>query len=268
MTSFDRLCFRSFNPPQPQSAPALLLHGFATTGLQQWQMTGWAKRLLAAGIPVLLADLPYHGVQYLKDSAPDSLRQGDIEDGVEVVGREFFSSIAAAIAGYIEELDTPVHLVGFSAGARIAYEVATEDSGLVRSLTVGGLPQHSDLVQLNAYLNPASSSPDKTAGELNPAFAPIIDQSVLTREALARFVSHPVDFEFDPDQHLPQAPTLVVSGTADTIAGDPGWLLRALKAHGLEHRWLELTNRDHVNALTSGVFKRETIAWIQQHQQG
>ena len=64
----------------------------------------------------------------------------------------------------------------------------------------------------------------------------------------------------NPGAH-PHAPIAVVLGDADTIAADGAELYDMVREDNPLNRFIPLPGRDHVNALTSGVFRRGALAF-------
>lgn len=241
-------------------APVLLIPGFASPGLQVWHTTGWIKKLNAAGFSCYVFDLPYHTPENVDESASPGA-QLPARSTLQVTGQELYSGISESLAGFIESLSTQAHVVGFSAGARIAWELASTHSDVVKSLTVGGLPPHSEFGDLREYLSSVVGGTPHVPASLNPMFVQLVEQTPISAHALEHFVNLPQHFDFDPSVMTPQCPTIVVAGTADTVSGSPAWLTHALETQQVPHQELLVEGRNHINTLTSGVFKKAVIDW-------
>ena len=299
-----------YQPQQLKSRiPALMIHGFATRGEQLYGGTGWIRQYLRAGYPVLIVDLPYHSDEYLKDpqftvdcklpdntgvrsrTIPfDSVRSVDAA-GQPLTPMHLFTNLLAQLLRTVAtendlgvELQPRAHVIGFSFGARIGWELALTHPEAVASLTLGGLPLHDHLITLRAMLE-AHEGTSVTAGSETPAadstddavasFTSIIDNSPIQPEALLKFVQVPFDPFFDvpalragspnlpagdPGAH-PRVPIAVVLGDADTIAADGAELYDMVRGNNPLNRFISLPGRDHVNALTSGTFRRGALAF-------
>ena len=301
-----------YQPQQLTSrVPALMIHGFATRGEQLYGGTSWIRQYLRAGYPVLIVTLPYHSDEYLKD--PESMRAIDckLPDHTGVRSRSIpFNSVPAvdaagqpltpihlltgALAQLLRtvatendlgvELQPRAHVIGFSFGARIGWELALTHPEAVASLTLGGLPLHDHLITLRAMLEAhegtsASASAETPAAdstdEAIASFTSIIDNSPIQPDALLKFVQIPFGPFFDvpalragspnlpaghPGAH-PHAPIAVVLGDADTIATDGAELYDMVRGNNPLNRFISLPGRDHVNALTSGAFRRGALAF-------
>ncbi|MBF1681022.1 MAG: alpha/beta hydrolase [Rothia sp.] len=301
-----------YQPQQLKSRiPALMIHGFATRGEQLYGGTSWIRQYLRAGYPVLIVALPYHSDEYLKDpesmhaidcKLPDNtgVRSGTIPfDSVPSVDAEgqpltpmhLFTNLLAQLLRTVAtendlgvELEPRAHVIGFSFGARVGWELALTHPEAVASLTLGGLPLHDHLITLRAMLEahegtsvtadgetPAADSTDEAIA----SFTSIIDNSPIQPDALLKFVRIPFGPFFDvpalragspnlpaghPGAH-PHAPVAVVLGDADTIAADGAELYDMVRGNNPLNRFISLPGRDHVNALTSGAFRRGALAF-------
>ncbi len=99
--------------------PMLLLHGF--TGCAQ----SWAEVMKPLSLKhrVVAIDLPGHGLT----QAPDDVAQDVTQFAMPVVSQQVASFITTLIG-------TPVHLVGYSMGGRLALHVALEHPAWVQRL--------------------------------------------------------------------------------------------------------------------------------------
>lgn len=301
-----------YQPQQLKSRiPALMIHGFATRGEQLYGGTGWIRQYLRAGYPVLIVALPYHSDEYLKD--PESMHAIDckLPDNTSVRSRtipfdsvppvdaagqpltpmHLFTNLLAQLLRTVAtendlgvELEPRAHVIGFSFGARVGWELALTHPEAVASLTLGGLPLHDHLITLRAMLE-AHEGTSVTADSETPAadstdeaiasFTSIIDNSPIQPDALLKFVRIPFGPFFDvpalragspdlpaghPGAH-PHAPIAVVLGDADTIAADGAELYDMVRGNNPLNRFISLPGRDHVNALTSGAFRRGALAF-------
>ena len=313
-----------YQPQQLKSrVPALMIHGFATRGEQLYGGTSWIRQYLRAGYPVLIVTLPYHSDEYLKDpesmhaidcKLPDNtgVRSGtipfdsvpsvdaapsvDVMPSVDVAAQpqtpmHLFTNLLAQLLRTVAtendlgvELEPRAHVIGFSFGARVGWELALTHPEAVASLTLGGLPLHDHLITLRAMLE-AHEGTSVTADSETPAadstdeaiasFTSIIDNSPIQPDALLKFVRIPFGPFFDvpalragspnlpaghPGAH-PHAPVTVVLGDADTIAADGAELYDMVRGNNPLNRFISLPGRDHVNALTSGAFRRGALAF-------
>lgn len=318
--TLPNLEYTLYQPQQLKSrVPALMIHGFATRGDQLYGGTGWIRQYLRAGYPVLIVNLPYHTNEYLKDPqftvdcklpAHTQVASGEIpfdsvhsvdaasvdSAGVNAAGQPLtpIHLLTGALAQLLRtvatendlgvELAPRAHVIGFSFGARIGWELALTHPEAVASLTLGGLPLHDHLITLRAMLEAhegtsASASAETPAAdstdEAIASFTSIIDGSPIQPDALLKFVRIPFGPFFDvpalragspdlpvghPGAH-PRVPVAVVLGDADTIAADGAELYDMVREDNPLNRFISLPGRDHVNALTSGAFRRGALAF-------
>lgn len=308
--SLPGLEYTLYQPNQLKSRfPALMIHGFATRGDQLYGGTGWIRQYLRAGYPVLVVNLPYHTDEYLKDlqftvdcklpthtqvmsgeipfsSVPSTNAAGERLSPMHQLTSALAQLLRAVAAenGLGVELQPRAHVIGFSFGARIGWELALTHPEAVVSLTLGGLPLHDHLITLRSMLEAyegtsASASAETPAADSTEgavaSFTSIIDNSPVQPEALLKFVQIPFGPFFDvpalragspdlpaghPGAH-PHAPIAVVLGDADTIAADGAELYDMVHDDNPLNRFISLPGRDHVNALTSGVFRRGALAF-------
>ena len=310
--TLPNLEYTLYQPQQLTSrVPALMIHGFATRGEQLYGGTGWIRQYLRAGYPVLIVDLPYHSDEYLKD--PESMHAIDCKlpnntgvrsraipfdsvPSVDAAGQpltpmHLYTNLLAQLLRTVAtendlgvELAPRAHVIGFSFGARIGWELALTHPEAVASLTLGGLPLHDHLITLRAMLEAhegtsASASAETPAAdstdEAIASFTSIIDGSPIQPDALLKFVRIPFGPFFDvpalragspdlpaghPGAH-PRVPVAVVLGDADTIAADGAELYDMVREDNPLNRFISLPGRDHVNALTSGAFRRGALAF-------
>ena len=313
-----------YQPQQLKSRiPALMIHGFATRGEQLYGGTSWIRQYLRAGYAVLIVALPYHSDEYLKDpesmhaidcklpdntgvrsgtipfdSVPsvDAVPSADAAPSVDAAAQpltpmHLFTNLLAQLLRTVAiendlgvELEPRAHVIGFSFGARVGWELALTHPEAVASLTLGGLPLHDHLITLRSMLE-AHEGTSVTADSETPAadstdeaiasFTSIIDNSPIQPDALLKFVRIPFGPFFDvpalragspnlpaghPGAH-PHAPIAVVLGDADTIAADGAELYDMVRGNNPLNRFISLPGRDHVNALTSGAFRRGALTF-------
>lgn len=308
--SLPGLEYTLYQPNQLKSRfPALMIHGFATRGDQLYGGTGWIRQYLRAGYPVLVINLPYHTDEYLKDlqftvdcklPTHTQVMSGEIPFSsvlsTNAAGERLspMHQLTSALAQLLRavatenglgvELQPRAHVIGFSFGARIGWELALTHPEAVVSLTLGGLPLHDHLITLRSMLEAyegtsASASAETPAADSTEgavaSFTSIIDNSPVQPEALLKFVQIPFGPFFDvpalrtgspnlpaghPGAH-PHAPIAIVLGDADTIAADGAELYDMVRDDNPLNRFISLPGRDHVNALTSGVFRRGALAF-------
>lgn len=274
-----------YTPEHPtQQALVLMIHGFATRGDQLWGGTGWVRQYLRTGYTVIAVDLPYHGRGWLKDpsfSVAAKLPPGtavqvgtlapapDGADTTDAMGA-LVEALTRLLDGLQESGNTtsqrhPVHVVGFSFGAHLGWDLAVAHPHLVASLVLGGLPLCDHLQDLKVLFDGGTIDDTETL----QAFTSIISSSPIRQEALHRFVA--LSFApFDPDAirggQRPHCPILMAVGTEDNVAADAHELYDMVASDNPQNELLLLPGRDHVNALTAGVFRRAALAFSQDSE--
>ncbi|WP_409180465.1 alpha/beta fold hydrolase [Amycolatopsis sp. VS8301801F10] len=214
--------------------PVVLIHGFASSATSDWPAEYWADPLAAAGRETVVVHLPGHpgGPKVAKAEEVSTTRVVD----------------ALAECAGSEEVD----VVGYSLGARLAWDLAVHPKASVRRLVLGGLSPREpfaavDLVAARAAVRGGPSPEDPLTGAIAAMAAAGDAESLLNLvEGLARE-------PFDPGAGVPRVPTLFLSGRQDFMA------------HGIEQlvaqvpgaRWRQVAG-DHRGALV-GVELREAV---------
>jgi pimeloyl-ACP methyl ester carboxylesterase len=106
--------------PSDDSSPAVVLvHGFATSAARTWRDNGWIDLLNDMGRRVVAPDLLGHGTN---DKPHDPAAYDHLEDGV--------------LQAFPPE---PVDAIGFSLGARVLLDLASQHPGRFHRLVVAGV---------------------------------------------------------------------------------------------------------------------------------
>lgn len=233
----------------PDGAPVLLIHGFSSNAQRNWIDTGWSGALAEAGLRGIAMDLRGHG---------DS---GRPTTGYEVP--RFLDDVDAVLEQLM--LDEPPGAIGYSMGARLLWRHAGTRTLAFRALVLGGLPagdpfQRFDLdLALRAMAGEAEAGPTESFVVDLAGVFPEHDPATLVH--LAAEVS---DTLFDPEQAPPTAPTLLMTGDRDTRAPDSASLVPLLA----DGRFAPIPGRNHMNAPTSGAFRREATAFLAARLRG
>lgn len=190
---------------QPRGAvtgPAVvLIHGFASTGADDWPAARWAVPLAAAGRETLVVRLPGHG------------SGGPVAAPGEATTTRVLEQLATTMGTEV------VDVVGYSLGARLAWDLAAQGAVPVRQLVLGGLSAFDpfgavDLAAARAFVAGGTTPSDPiTAAVAALASAPGRDAASLLNlvEGMARE-------PFDPAAKQPAVPTLFVAGIDDPMA--------------------------------------------------
>lgn len=220
------------------SGPAvLLIHGFASTARRNWIETGWTEAIARAGHRALLYDQRGHGDSDKRyrpeDYSPDRLA----DDAVAVLD-------AAEAARAV--------VMGYSMGARVALEVALTSAERVSGLVLSGIgARFRDLGGASddgeRDVAAAALEADDPSGfpEAALAYRRFADQTGQDRRALAACWRRPIRVITADDLSRVAAPTLVVVGDRDDVAGDAAPLARGIRGATL----VRLAGKNHMSAV-------------------
>ncbi|WP_426169979.1 alpha/beta fold hydrolase [Microbacterium sp. DWRC1-3] len=212
-----------------QGRPVAFLHGLASRGSVDWPDREWEGVL--GERPRMVIDLPAHG---------DSVALGSATTSVVL------DTIASSIGA--EEVD----LVGYSLGARLAWDLAHHPGVAVRRLVLGGLSAGEpfafvDLPAARAALAGARSPRDPLTGMIvqmvsMPGNRPADLLSLIEGLAAEPFV---------PGHSAPAVPVLLLGGADDEMAAgidDLAAMLPDARARRVPG--------DHLSALHTAEFRR------------
>lgn len=68
---------------------------------------------------------------------------------------------------------------------------------------------------------------------------------------------------YDPAAAVPPVPTLVVAGAKDDIAAEAASLVPLVAARGVIAAFVQIPDRDHINAVTSRDYKAAVVSFLQ-----
>ncbi|WP_421082916.1 alpha/beta fold hydrolase [Rothia nasimurium] len=248
-------------PDVGQDAPARLLegqqvvlvHGLAATAAVTWEQTRWVRDLHRAGAHLHLVTLPLHDFTPVGPGRVTRLPvASQLTRGIGLV-----PAIADSLAEYLQEVGHPVHLLGYSLGAHLVWQLTANSPRSVLSLTVGGMPLTLHTTDIHQAL--ANHQEDL----LPPDLAAVLTHSSMSRQALLDFTSYrlypPTGLQ-DLPSPLPGHPVLAFAGTKDRIAADLSDLAALLPAG--QTQLLGLEGRTHISCLTSGSLRSRTIDFL------
>ncbi|GGT01977.1 alpha/beta fold hydrolase [Nonomuraea spiralis] len=193
---------QTFTPDRPTGAPpVLLLHGFASSGRQDWVDTGIAAELAAAGRVVVVPDLPGHGGSPVP---------------AEAAGAPAVAAALLALAG-----DGPVDVVGYSLGARLAWELPELAPDRVRAVVLGGLSPFEPFAALDVAALRAAVAGGEPGDPMTGMIAAMIagaSGGVPERAAgLVRLVEGLRATPFEPKGWAGRTPPVFVAGAEDMM---------------------------------------------------
>lgn len=256
----DPQLFVEVHDPQNDAGlrPVLLLHGFSSSSKLNWHDTGWVAALLEAGRRVITVDLPGHG----RSGAPedmDSYSPSRIR--ADLLQIAFDAGVRPLRNG---DPTSGVDVVGYSLGARLAWEFGATQPEIVHRLVLGG-PNIADplaafdLIAAQNYLADGTPIADpSTSGLLKMAML-LPSNNIF---ALLSLVDAIKAEPFDPAEAVPHMPMLLVAGDQDERAATMPRLAELGIRAGSMAEQLTLPGRNHTNAITSRAFKQGAIAFL------
>jgi pimeloyl-ACP methyl ester carboxylesterase len=227
----------------------VLVHGFATSAEENWRRLGWYGAFERRGARVVALDLRGHG----RSEKPHE---------ASAYGVEAMAGDVAALMDHlgIERAD----LMGYSLGARLAAMAATAHPGRVATLILGGVgarllePREVEpgaMTMAEAMWTPEPSAiPDATLR----GFRQFADNQGEDRLALAAcsegLANSMANIAFDAIR----APTLVVAGSRDDLAGSPDALATIIPGA----KAVTLPGCDHFSAIPHALFKAAVFDFL------
>ncbi|WP_405219566.1 alpha/beta fold hydrolase [Agrococcus sp. Ld7] len=227
----------------PDGRPVLLIHGFSSNARRNWIDSGWGEPLAAAGLRGIAMDLRGHG-----DSDRPSTGYG-VQRFVDDVDAVLLQLALGEAPGAI----------GYSMGARLLWRHAGTRPFAFRSLVLGGLPAGDPFQQFDVDVALRALAGHEEPGPMESFIVELAqvfpEHDPATLVTLAGEVSRTL---FDPRETPPQVPTLLMTGEQDRRARDTETLLPLLP----RGRFETIPGRNHVNAPTSGHFRRAASAFL------
>lgn len=215
--------------------PVVLLHGLASSGVQDWPDAEWAG--VFGDRPVVVVDLPAHGSSPALGTAPTS-------------------EVLDALAAVVESAE--VDLVGYSLGARLAWDLARHPSVAVRRLVLGGLASgepfaHVDLAAARGALAGGEAPADPLTGMILHMVSLPGNRPAELIDLIEGLAAEP----FDPASGAPAQPTLLLGGADDGMSAGIGDLAVLLP----ESRVGRVPG-DHLGALHAPEFRAAAAAFL------
>ena len=244
----------AYDDIQPSGDPAgtiLLAHGFATNRDENWRRLGWYGAFERKGWRVIAMDMRGHG------------QSGKPHDAAAYAGGE----LIADLIGLLDHLGLGrVDLLGYSMGARLSLQIALEHADRIGNLIVGGVggrmfePPPADAPKMTMAEAMRSEDPESIADATMKGFRIFAEQQGEDRQALAAFTEGRGGATFDKDDLARiAAPTLVVAGARDQLAGDPQTLAAAIPGA----RAVTLPACDHFSAIPHALFKAAVFDFLE-----
>ncbi|MGG5171615.1 alpha/beta fold hydrolase [Pseudarthrobacter sp. J1738] len=250
--------FVEVHRPEQVSAlpPVLLIHGFASSARLNWQDTGWLNALLKAGRTVITVDLPGHGQSTAPEDmdsyAPSRIRADLLQIAYDAGARPVREGDASS----------GLDIIGYSFGARLAWELGATQRGLVRRMVLGGPARHDplaafDLRAAQQYLADGTPITDASTASLLKMAQLLPSNNIF---ALLTLVEAVKVEPFDPAEAAPSMPVLLIAGDQDERADTIPELISLLP--GGTAQQVIIPGRTHFNAITSRMFKDAAIEFL------
>ncbi|TBN58567.1 alpha/beta hydrolase [Glaciihabitans arcticus] len=223
------------------------VHGFSSSGLSNWQQSGWVRDLTRAGFRVLALDQRGHGAS---DKPHDTASY----------------SMEILVADLLTVLDTymidETALLGYSLGARVSWHAALDAPDRVTRAVLGGIPDGDPLTRFQvdqaraAIANGTRAEDPLTQGYLKMA-------SGLPGNDLGALVSLVEGMRGGPQPdpgNAPEQPLLFATGSEDPIL-DASRRLAGLIPNA---EFVAIPGRHHLNAPTSSDFRAAGLQFLQR----
>lgn len=224
--------------------PIVLIHGFASSAIEDFIAPGWGDTLAQAGRTAIAVDLPGHG------------------DSPAISGPEQ-ASTSAVVAAILDAAastlpDGDIDVIGYSLGGRLGWELPGS-SDRVRRIVLGGTSPFEpfaavDPTELTAVLGGAAPT-----NPLIDMMVGMISTPGRDTASLAQLIPGLASEPFSPAEGGPRVPTLLVAGSEDQMTQGVEGL-----AEGLPLATLTRVPGDHRGALDSPEFRAAAIAFLAQ----
>ena len=245
------LAYYDIQPAGGAAGTVLMVHGFATSRAENWRRLGWYGAFERKNYRLVALDLRGHG-------------ESEKPHDPAAYGRD---ALVGDIAGLMEHLALGrVDLMGYSMGARLSLQTALAHPDRIANLVVGGVggrmlqppptPSPGAMTMAEAM---RAENPDTITEKTLKGFRLFADQQGEDRLALAAF-SQGRGEAFDAgDLAAIAAPTLVVAGSRDEMAGDPQALADAIPGA----KSVTLPACDHFSAIPHALFKAAVFDFLE-----
>jgi pimeloyl-ACP methyl ester carboxylesterase len=239
-------------PPAGEPAGVIMLvHGFAMSRAESWKRLGWYAAFERKGWRAIAPDLRGHGESDKPHAASAYARADMIGD----------------LVALLDHLDVGrVDLMGYSMGAHLALGLALRHPERVGHLILGGvgarlLDGGGPMAQARMTMVEAmrTDDPDSISEPTLKGFRKFADLQGDDRLALAACSEGAGRPATADDLAGIRAPTLVVAGALDEIAGDPQRLADAIPGA----KCVSLPACDHFTAIPHALFKAAVFDFLE-----
>ena len=224
----------------------VLVHGFASNRTENWRRLGWYGAFERKGYRAVALDLRGHGESAKPHEAEAYRREALLGD----------------ITGLMDHLGiSRADVMGYSMGARLALALAIAHPERIDHLVLGGVggrlfePGREPGVMAAAL---TAEDPETISVPLLRSFRAFADEQGEDRLALAAFSEAPGEPFTRELVAAVGAPTLVVAGARDALAGDAEDLAMAIRGG----RAVTLPGCDHFSAIPHALFKANVLDFL------
>jgi pimeloyl-ACP methyl ester carboxylesterase len=234
----DGVAIATYEWGDPDAPAVVAVHGFASSAIANWHVTGWTRELARAGFRIVAIDQRGHG-ESDKPHDPSAF-------SMEILVTDLLTVVDTYL---IDEFD----LLGYSLGARVGWHTALEVPERLTRAVLGGIPDGDPLTRLmvdeaREFLAGGPRSTDRLTMAYLDMAAAMPDNDLGSLLSLVEGMRGGIQ----PDAgNPPQQPLLFATGTSDPILEQS----RALAAAAPRGSFLEIPDRNHFNAPTSKVFR-------------
>ncbi|HEY2051140.1 MAG TPA: alpha/beta fold hydrolase [Caulobacteraceae bacterium] len=229
----------------------VLVHGFASNRAENWKRLGWYAALQRGGYRVVALDLRGHG-ESAKPHEAEAYQRAEL---------------AADVLALMDEANLGrAHLMGYSMGAHLALAIALKAPERVDRLVLGGIggrvlgegpPRPTPAMSLSEAL--LAEDPAAIKDPIQRGFRQFAQIQGDDRQALAACSKGRGEAVTRQDLDGLSAPTLVVAGAGDDLAGDPQTLADAIPGA----KAVVLPGCDHFSAIPHALFKSAVFDFLE-----
>ncbi|RBQ14386.1 alpha/beta hydrolase [Spongiactinospora rosea] len=240
------LSYRRFEPgPSGDGRVTVLLHGFCSDGDADWVRPGTAAALAAAGHTVIVPDLRGHGAS----PAPAA----PAEAHADALARDVLAVLDQAGA---REFD----IVGYSLGARLAWEVVRQAAGRAGRVVLGGLSPAEPFTAVDpAALHRAVRTGEQPADPFTGMIAGMVAATGERAAGLAMVVEGLRETPFDPATWAGRTPPVLIAGRDDMMVRGIERIVESTAG-----AQLVMVPGGHIEALTGADFREAVVKVLQR----
>ena len=241
----DGIAIATYEWGDPDAPTVVAVHGFASSAIANWHVTGWTRELTRAGLHVIAFDQRGHGASDKPHDPADYSMELLVADLLDVVDTYLIDEFA---------------LVGYSLGARVGWHTALELPERLTRAVLGGIPDGDPLTRFEveearAFVSGGPRSGDRLTMSYLDMAAGMPGNNLGALVSLVEGMRGGAQ----PDPlHPPRQPVLFATGSEDPIV-EASRRLAAAAPHG---EFLEIPHRNHFNAPTSKVFRERGTAFL------